>query len=105
MAFIGMNAANAWVSFNSNNSIRDSYNVSSVARFSTGNFAVNLSITLPSTDYVVVSGASNGTNSNAVYLGSGWPSSTTQFYHATHWTNGTAYDRTHNYSAVFGDRY
>tara|TARA_R100000988_G_C3944464_1_gene137892 strand:+ start:70 stop:387 length:318 start_codon:yes stop_codon:yes gene_type:complete len=104
MAFIGQNAAMAWAHWNSGNNIADSYNVSSVARYSTGNFVVNLSITLPNSNYCVVGQASSNKNSNGVYLGSPWPKDTTSFYHATHWTNGNAYDLSHNWAAIFGDR-
>ena len=103
MAFIGQNAALAWAHWNSSNTIADSYNVTSVSRYGTGNFTVNLSITLPNSNYCLAGGASSNKNSNGVYLGSPWPSSTSQFYFAGHWTNGNAYDLDHNFAAVFGD--
>ena len=103
MAFIGQNAALAWAHWTSSNTIADSYNVTSVSRYGTGNFTVNLSITLPNSNYCLAGGASSNKNSNGVYLGSPWPSSTSQFYFAGHWTNGNAYDLDHNFAAVFGD--
>ena len=45
MAFIGQNAAMAWAHWNSSNTIADSYNVSSVSRFGTGQYQINMSIT------------------------------------------------------------
>jgi len=105
MAFIGQNAAMAWAHWNSSNQIADSYNVTSVSRYGTGNFQVNLSITLPNSNYVLAGAASSNKDSNGVYLGSPWPRNTSSFYHATHWTNGSAYDLSHNMAAVFGDRH
>ena len=105
MAFIGENAAMAWAHWNSSNTIAESYNVSSVARYSTGNYQVNMSITLPNSNYCLAGGASNNKDSNGVYLGSPWPRNTSSFYFAGHWTNGNAYDLNHNFAAVFGDRH
>ena len=104
MPFIGTNAAMAWAHWNNSNTIADSYNVSSVSRYGTGAYQVNLSITLPNSNYVVAGQASSNKSSNGVYLGSPWPSSTSQFYFQCHWTNGSSYDQPHNFAAVFGDR-
>ena len=104
MAFIGQNAAMAWAHWNNSNTIAQSYNVTSVARWTTGNYQVNLSITLPNSDYVLAGSASSNKSSNGVYLGSPWPKSTSAFYFQCHWTNGSSYDQPHNFAAVFGDR-
>ena len=105
MAFIGQNAAMAWAHWNSSNQIAHSYNVTSVARWQTGNYQVNLSITLPHSDYALAGAASSNKNNNGVYLGSPWPRDTSSFYFNSHWTNGSAYDLSHNMAAVFGDRH
>ena len=105
MAYIGQNSAMAWAHWNSSNSIAESYNVSSVSRIGTGQYEVNTSITLPNSNYVAVAGASSSKNSNGVYLGSAFPKNTSTWYHYSHWTNGTAYDLSHNFSALFGDRH
>ena len=104
MAFIGTNAAMAWAHWNSSNTIADSYNVTSVSRIGTGNYQINLSITLPNSNYVLVGNASSNKDSNGVYLGSPWPKNTSAFYFAGHWTNGSSYDLSHNFAAVIGDR-
>ena len=104
MAFIGTNAAMAWAHWNSSNTIADSYNITSVARYGTGAYQINMSITLPNSNYVVAGQASSNKNDNGVYLGSPWPRNTSSFYFQCHWTNGSSYDQAHNFAAVFGDR-
>ena len=104
MAFIGQNAAMAWAHWNSSNTIADSYNITSVARNGTGQYQINMSITLPNSNYVLVGNASSNKYINGVYLGSPWPRNTSSFYFSGHWTNGNSYDLSHNFAAVIGDR-
>ena len=105
MAYVGQNAALAWVHHNGSNTIAESYNVSSVSRNGTGHFTINLSITLPNSNYVAVAGAASSKTSNGTYLGSAYPKDTSSYFHYGHWTNGTGYDLAHNFSALFGERY
>jgi hypothetical protein len=60
-------SAKAWVSFDgtvATPSIRGSFNVSSVAKNSTGNYTVNFTTAMPNANYAVAcSGSLNGANS------------------------------------------
>ena len=104
MAFQGTNAALAWVHHNSSNTIADSFGISSVSRYGTGNYQIFFSVACPNDNYVAVGGASSNKDSNGVYMLDAWPDATTSYYTYTHWTNGTAYDLSHNFSIVFGDK-
>jgi len=61
------NAAFAWINFNStNNSIRGSYNVSSISDHGTGNFSVNFSNNASNNNYAVQINGTNTTSNTAI---------------------------------------
>ena len=88
----------SWCNFNGTGvvTIRDSYNVSSITDNSTGNYTVNLSVTMANANYSVVASNSNGEDIVDTYT-------TTSFVFKSFDTNGTATDSTYLSTAVFGD--
>ena len=61
------NAAFAWINFNStNNSIRGSYNVSSISDHGTGNFSVNFTNNASNNNYAVQINGTNTTSNTAI---------------------------------------
>lgn len=100
----GQYAAKAWVNFNGTGTvaIRQSGNVSSITDNGTGDYTVNFTTAVPTTDYVV---SLSGEHNSGVVLGfSGFVSSSstataTQVVSIN--ANGAAFDNSHMRVAVF----
>ena len=99
-------SAKAWVKFDASGTRSASFNVSSVTKFSTGNWTINFTTALPSSNYVVVGmndglgGASSYNSAGGGNFGSG-SESTTAFSVATVSSSGVGTDPSRNYYVVF----
>lgn len=98
--------AKAWVKFDASGATSASFNISSVSKFSTGNWTLNFATALPSSNYVVVGmndGLGGGSNYNSAgggNFGSG-SESTTAFSVASVSSGGGGVDTSRNYYVVF----
>jgi len=98
--------AKAWVLFDGTGTpaITDSYNVSSVDDYATGNFDVNLSITMSSNRYPIVASVANDEDGNPGNgLASARSQSTTQAQVECTNTSAANVDREQTSVIIFGD--
>lgn len=115
---IAQGRAKVWINFDGtfgsspftedNGGIRDSFNVTSVTDNSTGNYTVNLAITMPNANYAAIATIGGGSISNASESTQIISRTTTSFqvYVASDGTGGSTYtvqNASYVAAAVFGD--
>lgn len=99
------NQCTAWVNFNgTNGAIRDSFNVASVVRNSTGNYTVTFNVAMDNANYAVgVMGDSTGSRGKAYMKNQGTPTTTSITFQAED-DQGTPSDATVAGVLIFGGK-
>jgi hypothetical protein len=97
--------AKAWVNFNGNgtNTIRSSFNVSSITRNSSGDYTVNFTTALPNADYAPMGVGSNATGDGTCMVQSTTAPTTTAWRTLCKVFGSTQVDAQYIYIAILGN--